>query len=240
MSHRLEVSVIAPAYNEEENIGPLLNEIAAAMESVDCSYEVLFVDDGSTDNTKSVLTALAKKFPQLRPIYHTNNYGQSAGLATGFQLARGRKIITLDADQQNDPADIPQLLEALTEDFDCVCGVRTRRHDNFVRRLSSKIANGFRNVITGDRVTDAGCTFRSIRHSALKEIPVFNGMHRFLPTILRMQGFRVREIPVNHRSRTRGYSKYGINNRLYRGIRDCFAIRWYRCRAIKCNRQLKD
>jgi len=240
MSDCIEVSVIVPAYNEEENLSPLLNEIVTAMGNVGCSYELLFIDDGSTDNTKYVLTALTKKFPQLRPIYHNTNHGQSAGQATGFRMARGSKIITLDADRQNDPADIPQLLQALTDDVDCVCGVRTRRHDNFVRRLSSKIANGFRNVITGDSVTDAGCTFRAIRRAALKEMPVFSGMHRFIPTMLRAQGFRVIEIPVNHRSRTRGYSKYGINNRLWRGIRDCFAIRWYRFRAIKGNRLLND
>ncbi len=236
MRDNIDVSVIVPAYNEDENLEPLTVEIVEAMARTRFTYEILIIDDGSTDQTESVLEGLEKRYPVVRPVRHLTNFGQSAGQATGFRVAQGHTLITMDADLQNDPADIPNLLQALEEGIDCVCGVRRVRRDNFVKRISSKIANGFRNMITRDRVTDAGCTYRSIRKAALTEVPVFNGMHRFLPTLLRAQGFTIREIEVNHRSRTRGVSKYGINNRVWRGIRDCFAIRWYRARAVKCIR----
>jgi dolichol-phosphate mannosyltransferase len=149
-------------------------------------------------------------------------------------------VVTLDADGQNDPADIPALLAALRPGVDCVTGVRTQRQDSFVKRVSSRVANAYRNWITGDRVTDAGCTFRAVRRAALREVPVFNGLHRFLPTILRRQGFTVAELPVNHRPRTRGVSKYGVGNRLWRGLRDCFAMRWYAARVIPADRLLPE
>jgi dolichol-phosphate mannosyltransferase len=229
----VDVSVIVAALNEAENVLPLLQEIVQAFKGGTHTYEVIFVDDGSTDETAPILRELAREYPVVRNVHHTRNHGQSAAHATGFRLARGEIIVTMDADQQNDPADIASLLEALAPEIDCVCGVRVVRKDNWIRKISSKLANGFRDWVTGDQVTDAGCTFRSMRRSALGEVPVFNGMHRFLPTMLRIQGYRIAEIPVNHRPRTRGYSKYGISNRLWRGIRDCFAIRWYRARAIE-------
>jgi glycosyltransferase involved in cell wall biosynthesis len=170
---------------------------------------------------------------------HNLNCGESAAEATGFAHARGEWIITIDADQQNDPADIPSLLEA-SKNVDAVCGVRTKREDDFVKRISSRIANGFRNWVTGDVIADAGCTFRALRKEALREIPVFNGMHRFLPTLLRLQGFTVIEIPVNHRPRTRGESKYGIGNRMFRGLIDCFAIHWWRKRCLPTNRSFLE
>ena len=176
------------------------------------------------------------KYPSLRVVKHRVNSGESAAQATGFRAACGELIVTMDADQQNDPADIPALLEALTPETACVCGVRRSREDDFVKRASSRLANAFRNFVTGDRIRDAGCTFRVIRRRALAEVPVFNGMHRFLPSLLRAQGYRVAEIFVNHRPRTRGSSKYGIGNRLWRGIRDCFAMRWYRARAVPADR----
>lgn len=236
MASNIDVSIIVPAYNEEENLEPLTQEIFAAMAKTNFGYEIVIVDDASTDQSRSVIETLKARHPALTSVHHVVKCGQSAGQATGFQSAKGAIVVTMDADLQNDPADIPNLLKALEPDADCVCGVRSVRMDSFAKRISSKIANGFRNFVTGDRVTDAGCTFRSIRKDALREIPVFNGMHRFLPTLLRAQGFRVVEIPVNHRPRTKGLSKYGINDRLWRGIRDCFAIRWYRARAIRGDR----
>ena len=232
----VSVSVVIPALDEAENLTPLLLEIEQAFTGLPRSYEVIFVDDGSNDSTAEVLRTLAAEHSVVQFITHSRNLGQSAGQASGFRVARGDVIITMDADQQNDPADIPALIDALRDEVDCVCGVRRVRKDNAIRKVSSALANGFRNRVTGDKVSDAGCTFRSIRREALGEIPVFNGMHRFLPTILRIQGYRVTEIPVNHRARTRGASKYGINDRLWRGIRDCFAIRWYRARAIPGHR----
>jgi dolichol-phosphate mannosyltransferase len=240
MSENIDVSIIVPAFNEEQNLGPLVEEIEAAMNGLPYIYEVIVINDGSTDRTLEVLDEMKKRHSAVRVVNHAMNCGQSAGQATGFRVARGGKIVTMDADLQNDPADIPNLLSALKGGIDCVCGVRRVRRDNLVRRASSRIANGFRNAITGDKVTDAGCTFRSIRKDALAEVPVFNGMHRFLPSILRAQGYKVEEISVNHRSRTRGYSKYGINDRLWRGIRDCFAMRWYSARVIRGNRILDD
>lgn len=226
------ISVVIPAYNEEESVPPLVREIAAAVRPLGLPFEILVVDDGSADRTAEVAAGLAPEFPELRTLRHARNFGQSAGMATGFARARGAIVVTLDSDGQNDPADIPRLLAALDGGADCACGVRTVRRDSFVKRASSKIANAFRGAVIGDRVTDAGCALRAIRRSALREMLVFNGMHRFLPTILQTQGYRVVELPVNHRPRALGKSKYGINNRLWRGIRDCFALRWYRARAV--------
>ncbi len=239
-TENIDISVVVPAYNEEESVPVLIGEIAEAMKPLDRQYEIIIVDDGSDDRTRDVLVELTSQYKQLRWASHVTNLGQSAGMATGFQLARGSIIITLDADGQNNPADIPKLLSTLSDGVDCVCGIRAIRRDTFVRRASSKIANGFRSFVIGDTVTDAGCAFRVIRQQALKELFVFNGMHRFLPTILQAQGYRVAEIQISHRERALGQSKYGINNRLWRGIRDCFALKWYRARAIPGNRRIDD
>lgn len=236
----IEISVVVPAYNEKESIPVLVREISEALGPLNRPYEVIVVDDGSSDGSRGLLQELTKSYPRLRPVLHRTNLGQSAGMATGFHAARGEIVITLDADGQNDPADMPMLLEKLTDGVDCVCGVRGVRRDNFVRRVSSKVANGFRSFIIGDKVTDAGCAYRVIRRKALKEVVVFNGMHRFLPTILQAQGYTLVEALVNHRERALGQSKYGINNRLWRGIRDCFALKWYRARAIPGDRWIDD
>ena len=236
----VELSVVIPVYNEEENVEPLLAELCSVLSGLGRTFEVICVDDRSTDRTLDVLRGLQSKYSWLRVVAHRLNSGESAGQATGFALARGEVIITMDGDQQNDPADIPLLLAALKGDVAAVCGVRKRREDNLVRRLSSRVANWFRNWVTRDRIRDAGCALRAMRRSALRELPVFNGLHRFLPTLLRCQGCRVVELEVNHRPRTRGKSKYGIGNRLWRGLRDCFAIRWYRARAIRADRLDKE
>ena len=239
-SPRPALSIVIPVFNEETNLEPLLDELEAVLKALDPAFEVLCVDDHSTDNSLDVLRRLRKGRPYLRVIAHSVNCGESAAQVTGFQHARGQIIITMDADQQNDPADIPRLLDALDDEIAAVCGVRRKREDNFVRRMSSRIANGFRNAITGDRISDAGCTFRVLRRGALREAPVFNGLHRFLPTLLRLQGFKVKEVPVNHRPRMRGVSKYGVGNRMWRGIRDCFAVRWYRARCVPSERVASD
>ena len=228
-------SVVVPAFNEEENIIPLAEEIIAALKHLSGGIELILVDDASTDSTRRVIETCS--IPGVRAICHRINCGQSAAVSSGFQAARGKWVGTLDGDGQNDPADFPAMLEkAMAEGVDCVTGVRRKRQDTFVRRFSSKVANGFRNWITGDQVTDSGCGIRVVRRSALREIPVFNGMHRFLPTLLRGQGFTVVETTVNHRERLRGTSKYGVHNRLWRGIRDCFGIRWYLKRAVHSDR----
>lgn len=229
-------SIVIPVFNEEGNVGPLMHEVKAALLPLGKPFEVLFVDDASDDGTVSVLQNLDDG-EVLRVIRHRLNSGQSAAVATGFRSARGAIIGTLDGDGQNNPADLPAFFKLIEKrEADCVCGVRERRNDNWVRKVSSRVANNFRNMITGDSVRDSGCGIRAMRRECLAEIPVFNGMHRFLPSILRFQGFSVREQEVSHRPRLQGVSKYGIHNRLWRGIVDCFAIRWFRKRAILANR----
>ena len=232
----VEISVVSPVYNEEGNVAALTAEIETTLETLGRSFEIILVDDGSTDGSLAAMRGLTADRPWLKILVHRRNFGQSAGLATGFRRARGRIVITLDSDLQNDPADIPLLLAGLEDGTDAVCGIRRRRMDNFVRKMSSKIANGFRNAVTGDRITDSGCSFRAIRREALREVLVFNGMHRFLPTILRWQGFQVKEIEVGHRPRTSGVTKYGVHNRLWRGILDCLAMRWYKRRRLQTRR----
>jgi len=237
---KVDLSVVIPVFNEEGNLAPLLEELEPVLASLGRTFEVVCVDDKSTDGSVDALRRLAKDRAYLRIVRHGVNCGESAAQASGFRHARGGIIITMDADLQNDPADIPRLLEGLAGDTAAVCGVRAKREDSLVRRISSRIANSFRNAVTGDRISDAGCTFRAIRSEALGELPVFNGLHRFLPTILRFQGFKVKEIQVNHRPRTRGASKYGVGNRMWRGIRDCLAMRWYRARAVRADRTKRD
>lgn len=236
----VELSVVIPVFNERENLCPLLEELESRLRPLNRSFEVLCVDDRSTDDSLEVLRQLQGSRPWLRVVRHGVNSGESAAGATGFRFARGEIVVTMDADMQNDPADIPPMLEELDANTAAVCGVRRKREDNFVRRVSSKVANGFRNWMTGDRIADAGCTFRVLRRSTLHDLPVFNGLHRFLPTILRWQGFQVKERVVNHRPRTRGQSKYGVGNRMWRGILDCLAMRWYRRRCVSARRVMAD
>ena len=226
-----EVSLVIPVYNEEENLPVLHAEIHQAMEGVGRPYEVLYVDDGSTDGSPAILRGLAAQDPHVRVLRQRRNNGQSAALDAGFRFARGEVVVTLDADLQNDPADIPRLLERIG-DYDVVSGVRARRRDSWVRRISSRIANGIRNRVTHESVTDVGCTLRAARAEYLRRIHVFNGMHRFLPTLLRMEGARVTEVPVNHRPRLHGQPKYNIRNRIWRALMDLFGVRWLQTRWV--------
>lgn len=228
---RPEISLVIPVYNEEENLPVLAAEIRAAMEPTGRAYEVIYVDDGSTDSSPQVLAQLAREDPRARVVRQRRNSGQSAAFDAGFRHARGGIVVTLDADLQNDPADIPRLLKHMDR-FDVVNGVRARRQDDWVRRVSSKLANRVRNRVTRESVTDVGCTLRAMRSEYLRHIPLFNGMHRFLPTLLRMEGARVTEVPVNHRPRLHGQPKYGIHNRLWRGLVDLFGVRWLQTRRV--------
>lgn len=231
-----EISVILPVFNERENVGPLVSEIREALSRVGMRWEVLAVDDCSRDDSVEVLRRLQGDHPELRVVRHRFNCGQSAAFATGLVHARGGVIITMDADRQNDPADLPRMIAALQGDVAAVLGVRRRREDTTLRRLSSRVANGYRDWLTGVHLQDAGCFLRVMRREALRELPVFNGLHRFLATLLRYQGYRVVEMDVHHRARVAGKSNYGIGNRLWRGIRDCFAMRWFRSRVVPGNR----
>lgn len=226
-----EISLVVPVFNEEENLPVLAGEIHAAMASLGASYEVVFVDDGSTDGSAAVLGSLARENRAVRVVRQRKNAGQSAALAAGFRFARGEVVVTLDADLQNDPADIPRLLAHL-DGCDVVCGVRAKRQDRWVRRISSRIANAVRNRLTHESIADVGCTLRAVRAEYLRQLPMFNGMHRFLPTLLRMEGARIVEVPVNHRPRLHGQAKYGIGNRLWRALADLFAVRWMQKRWI--------
>lgn len=226
-----EISLVIPVYNEEENLPILESEIRAAMEATGRLYEVIYVDDGSSDGSPDVLRAMAREDPRIRVIHQRRNHGQSAALDAGFRYARGSVVVTLDADLQNDPADIPRLLERIGE-YDVVSGVRAKRRDSWVRKMSSRLANGVRNRVTHESVTDVGCTLRACRTEYLRRIPVFNGMHRFLPTLLRMEGARVTEVPVNHRPRLHGEPKYNIRNRLFRALGDLYGVRWMQTRWV--------
>jgi glycosyltransferase involved in cell wall biosynthesis len=229
-----EISIVVPAYNEEESLPVLVDEIHAAL--ADRAFELIVVDDGSTDRTLALATDLARRSPSVRVVRLTRNSGQSAALAAGWRAARGTVVVTLDADLQNDPAEIPRLLAKLEEGWDVVSGVRQNRQDTWVRLASSRIANRVRNWATHDQVTDVGCTLRAARREFLTDLPMFNGMHRFLPTLLKMQGARTTEIPVHHRARRFGVAKYGIGNRLFRAVADLLAVRWMQKRWIDFRR----
>jgi glycosyltransferase involved in cell wall biosynthesis len=189
-------------------------------------------DDGSTDRTADQLRALKREFPRLRVVRLLKNAGETAAIDAGFKHARGELIATLDADLQNDPADIPKMV-AMMKDWDVVCGVRAKREDSFIRRLSSRVGNGTRNWLTHENITDVGCTLKVFRASCAKRVKLFTGMHRFMPTLLRMDGARVTEVPVNHRPRLKGCSKYGVWNRLFRGLYDIFGVRWMQSRWLQ-------
>jgi glycosyltransferase involved in cell wall biosynthesis len=194
-------------------------------------YEVIYVDDGSTDGSAAVLAALAAADARVRVLRHRRNAGQSAGLASGIAAARGTFTVTLDADLQNDPADIPRVLAAL-EGFDAVSGVRARRQDTWVRRFSSRLANAVRNRVIHDGIRDVGCSLKVYRTELLRRVPKFKGMHRFLPALIQLEGGKVREIDVHHRPRRFGQAKYGIGNRLWRSLTDLAAVRWMQSRHI--------
>jgi glycosyltransferase involved in cell wall biosynthesis len=222
-----DLSVVFPLFNEEENIPILLDEIAGALRGTSWSYEMVAVDDGSVDRSLQVLRDSRAKHPNLRVLTFEKNSGQTAALDAGWRAARGRSIVSLDADLQNDPADIPKMMRKLEESgADMVIGVRVNRQDTWARKVQSRIGNGVRNWITRDQITDTGCSLKLVRREAVERVRLFSGMHRFLPTLVRMQGYRVVEMPVNHRPRKFGVSKYGAMNRAMRGLTDCFAVRW--------------
>src|SRR5208337_366111 len=226
------LSIVIPVHDEVENLEELHHELSEALKSLEDSAEVILVDDGSRDGSLAKIRELAARDPRVRAVALAGNHGQTAALEAGFAKVRGEITVTLDADLQNDPADIPRLL-ALLDRADVVNGIRTERHDSWVRKLSSRVGNGFRNWMTGESVTDVGCSLRAMRTAYLRRVKLFRGMHRFLPTLLRIEGARLVEIPVAHRPRRHGRSKYGIGNRLFVGIVDVFAVRWMRRRAMR-------
>jgi glycosyltransferase involved in cell wall biosynthesis len=226
-----ELSLIVPVYNEQDNLPVLAEEIRRAVEPLGIDYEVLLVDDGSTDAGPAVMRRLAEADRRLRLVRLSRNSGLSAALDAGFRHARGEVLATLDSDLQNDPADIPRLLAELPG-WDVVCGVRARRRDTWLRRVSSRIANAVRNRLTHESIADVGCTLRVYRAEFVRRIPMFTGMHRFLPTLLRLEGARIKQVPVNHRPRLHGEPKYNIRNRIWRALADLMAVRWMQRRWL--------
>lgn len=228
MPEDILITIVIPVKNEEETLPALAREIDAAFATQSYRWEVLWVDDGSTDRSRQLMQA--QPAPH-RWIALDKNHGQSAAFMAGFRAARGTWVGTLDGDGQNDPVDLPrQLARALETGVDMVNGIRAKRRDSWFRRLSSKIGNGIRNAMTGNTVRDVGCSTRVVRRAALLDLPFFHGMHRFLPTLVQMKGYRIDEIPVNHRPRAGGASKYGLWNRAPSACRDLFGVRWLKLR----------
>jgi len=225
-----------PVCNEDENVAPLAREIHAAL-TPGYRFETIFVDDGSDDGTgAAVIAARESGMPEIRLLRHAKRSGQSAAVATGVLHARAPWIATLDGDGQNDPADIPKLLAALdgaTPNLKLVMGNRTTRRDTWLRRLSSRIANGVRAGLLGDGTPDTGCGIKVFDRHVFLDLPRFNHMHRFMPALFQREGYAVISVPVNHRSRTRGKSKYGLHNRLWIGIVDLFGMIWLIRRASR-------
>ena len=220
-----QVSIVAPLLNEQGNIGPLYEQITQALAD-NYSYEIIFVDDGSNDNSFDVLTRLQKADAKVRVIRFRKNFGQTAALSAGFQHARGKIIVAIDVDLQNDPADIPNLISKLNEGYDVVSGWRKKRHDNAVTRLlPSKIANWLISKITGVKLHDFGCTLKAYRREVLVETKLYGEMHRFIPALASWSGARIAEIVVNHRPRTAGTAKYGLG-RTWKVVLDLITVKF--------------
>ncbi len=220
------VSVVVPLYNEEENVPILQAELAVALAGIE--HEIIFVDDGSADNTVARLT----NGPETRVLRFAKNAGQSAALYAGAKAARGAIIVLIDGDLQNDPADIPRLLAEVSRGADLVCGYRAQRKDSLVKRLTSRIANFVRSRFTKDGVRDTGCTLKAMRRECVRTLVPFKGMHRFIPALVKGAGYRLVEVPVNHRARQFGQSKYGLGNRAVRATVDMFGVRWLLSRQL--------
>ena len=220
------VSVVVPLFNEEESISILQTELNAALKDFD--YEIIFVDDGSVDGTAERIEAA----PNIRVIRFEKNAGQSAAIYSGLKAARGAISVLIDGDLQNDPADIPRLLAEIARGADLVCGYRAQRRDTPVKRSTSWIANAVRSRFTKDGVRDTGCTLKAMRHECLSALVPFKGMHRFIPALVKGAGYQLVEIPVNHRPRRFGQSKYGLGNRALRATIDMFGVRWLLSRRL--------
>ncbi|MBI2528606.1 MAG: glycosyltransferase family 2 protein [Candidatus Rokubacteria bacterium] len=234
MTSAPELSIVVPVYNEEDNLPLLWPELREVMAGTDLRYEVVFVDDGSQDRSAEIVRDFREQDPRVRLVRLKANAGETAATDAGLRTARGRWVVVMDADLQNDPHDIPAMLGHL-EHWDAVTGWRVNRGagDSLVRRLSSRIANRVRNALSDETIQDSGCTFRAFRRECLADLVLYKGFHRFIPTLLKMRGFRVLEIPVNHRPRRFGQSKYGIGNRAFRAFYDLLVVRWMKDRLLR-------
>ena len=230
------ISVVVPIKDERDNLlaltGQLLKVLQSREESNASPFEIIYVDDGSTDGSSQILDRLAAEHPVVTVLHFNRNHGQSAGFDAGFKRSNGVLVVTMDGDLQNDPEDIGTLLPYARE-YDLVCGWRTERHDTVMRKISSRVANAVRNAVTGDRVHDTGCSLKIFRRCVIERLQLFNGMHRFFPALALMHGFTVIEVPVRHHPRMHGISKYGVGNRLFRGLYDLMAVRWMQTRVLR-------
>lgn len=221
-----DFSVVVPLFNEADNVALLQKEISFALEGR--NYELILVDDGSTDST----VARIQRADHVRVLRFKRNSGQSAAMLAGMRAARGEAVVLLDGDLQNDPKDIPKLLSEIERGADLVCGYRQRRKDTLVKRLTSRIANFVRSRFVGDGVRDTGCSLKAMRRACVDALVPFKGVHRFIPAFVKHAGFRIVEIPVNHRHRQFGVSKYGLGNRAIRATLDMFGVRWLQSRRL--------
>ncbi|TYO97694.1 dolichol-phosphate mannosyltransferase [Geothermobacter ehrlichii] len=227
-----KISFVIPVYNEEENLPQLWEQIARVTAHLNVDFQLLFIDDGSTDGSLDLIRDLAARHPQIGYLHLARNSGQSAALYAGFQAADGDIIVTMDADLQNDPADLPEMLRYYGE-YDMVIGWRHQRQDSLSKKIASRIGNGFRNWLTNENIHDTGCSLKVMRADMLKRIKMFHGLHRFLPTLMRLEGARIKEIKVNHRPRLYGTSKYTNLRRGIEGFYDVIAVRWMQKRHLK-------
>jgi len=230
-NHPIDISVVVPVYNEEENLPVLIPQIAEVLKPLGKTFEMIFVDDGSKDQSRPLLKKMILEYPQIRILGFKKNCGETAAGAAGIKEARGEIVITIDADLQNDPKDIPKMLDYLKE-YDMVTGWRQKREDSWVKRITSRIANRIRNRLSGEEIQDSGCTFRAYKRECLQEIKLYKGMHRFIPTLVKMEGYRVIEIPIVHHPRKFGVSKYTTWNRMWRAFVDLLAVKWMKSRHI--------
>jgi dolichol-phosphate mannosyltransferase len=229
-----DLSVVIPVYNEEDNLQPLWVELRPALESLRLGFEVVFVDDGSRDRSAEIVRGFRETDPRVRLVRLKANAGETAATDAGFKAAMGRLVVTMDADLQNDPADLPALLAQL-DTWDAATGWRVDRGagDTWIRRLSSRVANRVRNAISDESIQDSGCTYRAFRRECLRDLVLYRGFHRFIPTLLRMRGFRVVEVPVRNRPRRFGQSKYGVMNRAFVAFADLLVVRWMKSRLLR-------
>jgi len=229
------LSICVPVYNEAENLPLLHSAICRVIDPNGIDAELILVDDGSKDESWRVIESLVAKDGRVRGLKFRFNCGETAASDAALRAARGKYVMTMDADLQNDPSDIPAFLKALDTGVDCVCGTRlaTRgQGDSFVRVASSRIANWVRNTLSQENITDAGCTYRAFKRECVSRLKLYRGLHRFIPTLLKMEGYTVMEIPVANNPRLHGESKYGVWNRLFKSFRDLLAIRWMKSRLL--------
>jgi len=235
MTETPELSFVIPCYNEQDNLRALVKAIGDSVAPLQRSYEIVITDDCSKDNSWQVLKELASADPRIRGLRFAYNCGQSAAMWAGMKAARGKIIVTLDADLQNDPQDLARLLEPI-KNFDCVCGSRVKARgegDSWVRVVSSRIANGVRNKLSGENISDAGCCYRAFKRECIDNLKFFKGMHRFLPTLFKIEGYTVTEVDVRTNPRLAGKSNYGIGTRLFASFYDLIAVRWMKKRMFR-------